>query len=254
MRLSASKVDSFFGCRRQFKYQYLAKPFREPPNKYFIIGNIAHFVLECFYKAEGTTLDKNERSNLMGENFKAALRKYGAVGHIRKGIITREDIVEIRGMLKSYLGIVGTLTRPVNNIEEFFEIKIDGITVAGKADRIDRENDIYTIVDYKTSKKPKFSPTSVQMPTYAIWLGEKLGLSLEQIHSEYYYLRHMGKKNGIKEFDLTEKSIQDAKDRYHEVEDSINDTETKYCKNTKHFCWVCTYKSYCIGDNNDYVE
>ena len=255
MRLSASKVDCFFGCPRQFKYKYLAPPFKVPQNRYFLIGNIAHHALEGFYKANGETLsEKADRSKLLRKHFKLALVEYKAAKNIQKGIITEKDIIDIRDMLKGYLSIIPTGTGGTAHTEEFFEIKIDGVDVAGKADRIDSENGVYTVVDYKTSKKPKFDPNSVQIPTYAMWLQDKLGLSLDQIRGEYYYLRHITKKSGIQEFEITEENIQMARDKYREVAAAIEDSETKYPKNHKHYCFVCDFKSYCMGDNNDYVD
>ena len=58
LTLSPTKVDTFYGCRRLFLYNYLRPPFPQKDNKYFAIGNIAHKALELFHSATSASHDK----------------------------------------------------------------------------------------------------------------------------------------------------------------------------------------------------
>lgn len=257
MRLSASKVDCFYGCKRQFRYRYLQKPFPEPPVPWFLIGNIAHYALEMFYKNkhQQETSKKKQKKALTGY-FREAIEKYKAKSHIRSGLITKENIADIRKMLKDYLVILPNVEGVTEHTEQYFNIDIDGVEVSGKADRIDRLNDEYLVVDYKTSKKAKFDPESVQLPTYAIWLMQRFNIPLDQMKGQYYYLRHLTKKSGIgiQDFPITEKAVEDTKKKYQYVRDAINNEDFEYTKNTEHYCFTCPYKTLCIRDNNDYLD
>ena len=91
LTLSPSKVDTFNGCRRLFVYRYLAPPFIPAENRYFLIGNIAHKVLEELHKEQMSDPKYNHRKEI-GRHFKAAVASYKAYDKIKKGVITKEDL------------------------------------------------------------------------------------------------------------------------------------------------------------------
>ena len=250
-KLSASKVDTFYSCKRLFKYQYVKPPFPPPRKRVFVIGNIAHKALELLHK---TLIEPGTHSckDVMSKAFKSAAKQYSVEAKALG--MKKPDVLEIKSMLQAYLDeLVQDNLPDVLHIEKYFKIKLDNIVIAGKADRVDRLGDALKVVDYKTSQTPLTTEEafeSVQLPTYALWLkhGEKFG---GRIIGEYVYLRHLGTKRARKTFTITKEHVADAVEKYHKVRWEL-DHNCKFIRNTRFkWCKYCEYRDFCMGGKDD---
>jgi RecB family exonuclease len=255
LTLSPTKVDTFYGCRRLFLYTYLM-PFTPKENKYFLIGNIAHNVLENLHKQQMNDAKINWKS-AMGQHFKNALTTYKAGEKIKQGVIVKDDLLSIRRMLKNYLKYLKRSDAPkVVQVEKLAKIKIDNIIVWLKADRIDDlgEN-TYKVIDYKSGSPAtkKAELASVQIPSYGIWLRQTLA-DADYIKGEYFYLKYMDSKKGIHSYNITDEMMDKAREKYTEVDQALKNG----CKFTQNFgykyCRVCDFKRVCIKDKNDGIS
>lgn len=256
LTLSPSKVDTFFGCRRLFKYRYLAPPFVPGENKYFLIGNIAHKVLENIHKIH-MQYPLHRRFNWkheMGHQFKAAIKLHNAYAQIKKGIITREDLYSIKGMLVNYIKYLKKDGVPkVFQVEKLARIKVDSVTVWLKADRIDEigEN-AYRVVDYKSGRPAtkKDELASVQIPSYGIWLRQMMS-DADKIKGQYLYLKFMNSKSGIHTYDISDEMMEEAKEKYIKVDQKLKNG-CDFMQNFKYkYCRFCDFRRHCVEDTDN---
>jgi CRISPR/Cas system-associated exonuclease Cas4 (RecB family) len=259
LSLSPTKVDTFFGCRRLFKYNYLLPPFPPPPNRYFLIGNIAHKALELFHSNDRLTHLRGKKQlkrmrAVMSESFKKAVYKYHAYREIKKGIISTDDLYAIREMLLKYLRYIKSTSFPsVLHVERLARFKIDGIPISMKADRIDHiGHKAYRIVDYKSGRAAtkRAELQSVQLPTYGIWIAS-LYPDAKEIVGEYIYLKELGSRNGTHEHTITTAMMEEAKDKFREVRRLLTNG-CEFMQNFKYkYCNFCDYRRYCLEDENN---
>jgi RecB family exonuclease len=253
LTLSPSKVDTFQGCRRLFKYRYIDQPFIPEENKFFLIGNIAHKVLENLHK-EQMSRPKFDWKKEMGRHFKAAIKSHNAYAKIRKGVITKSDLYDIKIMLSKYLKYLKKDDIPnVFQVEKLAKITFDGVTVWLKADRIDDlgENS-YRVIDYKSGKpsSKKDELASVQIPSYGIWLRQIMP-DADYIKGQYLYLRYVDTRKGIHTYDISEEMMEEAKEKYLKVNQKLKNG-CDFRQNFKYkYCRWCDFRRHCLEDENN---
>ncbi len=252
--LSPSKVDTFTGCRRLFAYRYIRPPFTPAENKYFLIGNLAHKVLENIYKQHMAAPIK-DWSKEMGHHFKEAVKTFKAVEKIKQGVIVQQDLLNIKNMLKNYLNYIKEhgIEKPYM-LESLKKITVAGITVWLKADRIDILKDgTYRVVDYKSGKPgtPKSEKESVQIPSYGM-LVRQLEKREVTVEGSYLYLAHMDTKKGVHSYQVTDEWMDQATKKYTQVYRELQDG-CEFIQNFKYkYCGrMCDFREYCLKDENN---
>lgn len=185
IKISASSVKTYLQCPQKYKFNYLDhKPKLEW--SHLILGNLCHKTLELFHRRIIESVQDNlNLSNLMRVAFKDACAEFNA---------DKEIVSEAFSLLKDYFDVLKKSRLPnVIGVEESFEFDLeDGITIRGFIDRIDQEEDGgYKIVDYKTTKNPKYLD-DFQLSMYGIYLKKKFG-EIEKFNGSYILLRHQSK-------------------------------------------------------------
>jgi len=244
MKLSASKVDTFLGCRRLFRYRYVSMPFTPEENKHFAVGNVAHHTLELFHDTSpGLPKDR------MRQAYVAAHAKQTK----KNSVLTHKDYIDIRNMMKSYLDVFGNDTPNILFKETYFSVTVGDVCINGRADRVDLVDDSVVIVDYKTNSKPmplKDAYESVQLPTYALWLS-RLGNLPSSMVGRYVFLKHLGKKNGTLDIRITDDMMDAATDKYNRVHSELSGN-VKFKRNTAYkYCMFCDFRAHCFNDKED---
>jgi len=253
LTLSPTKVDTFYGCRRLFLYNYLRPPFPQKDNKYFAIGNIAHKALELFHSATSASHDKA----LMSSCFKMAYKAENAAEKLKNMLIDKNDLYSIKKMLKNYLNYLENREETPNvvSVEKLAKVDIGGAVVWLKSDRVDLLGDShYNVVDYKSGKPAtkKAELDSVQLPSYGHWIRQSINKDAK-ISGEYLYLKFMDTKRGIHGYDITDEMMDLAEEKYSDVSNKLKNG-CKYRQNFKYkYCNFCDYKRHCLEDESDDV-
>lgn len=257
VNLSPTKVDTFFGCQRLFYYRYINPPYRPPETKPLYLGNVAHAVLQKFHEDIDTYM--GSQGELMGECFRDVFDRYHAKEKLERGFITRQDLHDVRIMLKRYLHKYYKLQKTHNTfmLEKLINFKIGGVPVSLKADRIEKTGDHeFRVIDYKTSQTPPTDAeqlASVQVQSYGIMI-RSLYDPKASVFGEYLYLRHLGRKAGVKSYEIDQKMMDAAAKKYQQVYDTISNG-CKYFPNRKYkYCGLCDFKRVCVRDAQKLIE
>lgn len=266
MNLGASKVDCYFGCKRLFLYRYLHSPFEVPENKFFVVGNLAHKSLELFHNFDSMLQNVDfdnkifgsdkELNSLMKYCFNQAVSILDVKEKLVKKLASKEDIKGVQEMMVNYLKFLKET--PKNKTlwtEQEFSIDVEGVKVTGIADRVDETDDGYEIVDYKTNAKPMADSDildSVQIPTYAIWLSQRLKIDMTKVKGKYIFLKCLGRKNQTKTVSITKDFLKSAVSKYQELNKVLKEG-TKFTRNREYkYCrGFCDYTSHCFTDKNE---
>ena len=249
MKLSPSKVDCFLGCKRLFLYRYIRK-LPSASSKFFLIGNVCHRALELFY-SKATLENKDRWQELMEKTFKHSIEKYKAIEKRNTGFLQHSDLLSMKKMLKDYLNLMlsnGSFP-VVESLEKRFEIKLDQLVIVGKADRVDKTEDGFVVVDYKTSSKPftkKEANESVQLPTYGLWMHQLYPDA--KVYGKYIYLKHLNKKQ---KFEITKDVMAEAINKYTLVKFSLENGCSMVKNESYKYCFTCEHKQYCNNDKQD---
>jgi RecB family exonuclease len=119
-----------------------------------------------------------------------------------------------------------------------------------KADRIDLlASGGYMVIDYKTSKQPatkKEEMTSVQIPSYGLWIRQKINKHAN-ISGAYFYLRHMASKKGVHSHVVTNEWMETTTAKYVDIYSQIQNG-CAYIPQKNKFCGYCDYRLPCSSN------
>jgi RecB family exonuclease len=245
MDLSVSKVDCYKNCPRLYYYRYIKKPiFVE--NKHWVVGNITHKILELYHQQYVYNHD-------VYKSLQFSLQNGLSTDYTRKFLdnktIKKSDIKTIAAMIKDYITNYGK-NKNVTECEKSFKISLTSdIHVIGKIDRVDKEENIIRVVDYKTSKNlgtlKEYLANSVQLQTYGIWAKETY--PEYEIICQYVFLKHTPR--GILDFWITEDMLEECRDVYIEVANKIDANQFQQNKSYT-WCRTCEYSEICKEEKN----
>jgi len=254
LTLSPTKVDVFFGCRRLFRYRFIAPPFTPPENRYFLIGNVAHRALETLHKEHLVTPISNWKK-AMGQHFRDAAKSHNVDKKIATGVITKSDLFSIKDMMRKYLVHLDGLDAipKVHKVEALKKINIGGVVVWLKADRIDMIKDhMYRVVDYKSGRPAnrKDEQASVQIPSYGILVRQLIDKAAA-IEGSYVYLKFLDTKNGVHNYKITDEWMDQATEQYVKVDKALKNG-CDFKQNFKYkYCFTCDFKRHCLNDKDN---
>ncbi|MEE8340889.1 MAG: ATP-dependent DNA helicase, partial [Candidatus Neomarinimicrobiota bacterium] len=144
LNLSASSIETYEQCPLKYRLSNIDNIPQVSSKPQLTFGNIIHRVLEQFHNPKA---DQTLEQILM--LLEANWESLGFNYETQEADFKRQGVE----LLKKYFDHLSK--NPVNIIErEFqFSFKIEDITINGKIDRIDKSENGYTVIDYKTSKK-----------------------------------------------------------------------------------------------------
>lgn len=233
-RLSASAVQLYETCPLQFK---LEREWRIPGEVPAAMqyGATMHRVLRAYF--DSVRYDRPMPEKDVIAFFVADLSDAGLQDGYQHELYEKQGIEQLKEFL--YACRRGPIPR-VLHTEEFFEIKISGVTVAGRIDRIDQlDNGSIAIVDYKTGKpqEQEDADKSLQLSIYALAAREKWGYKAEQV--AFYNLSNNSQVS-TRRGDV---ELQEAKARVDEVAECV--AAGKFEPKTGFHCGFCAYRSLC---------
>ena len=121
--------------------------------------------------------------------------------------------------------------------------KLNEFRIIGRIDRIDRENDGYNIVDYKTNRilPSLFKKINLLQPII-YYLGAKESLGLNKINSVFMYFVRFNKKI---EFNISDEMMEEGKQKILQVGKAIQCNE--FSPKSSSACSTCEFKNRCTG-------
>jgi inactivated superfamily I helicase/CRISPR/Cas system-associated exonuclease Cas4 (RecB family) len=230
---SATSLKTFLECKRKFYLQYIYKIKEHSLSlkpKSYELGNIIHNILEVYYKSNSSDIRKLFNEHMSNNSFLLL------------------DLEIWKSKLEEFIKIDSEHLRNKNiiDLEKPFSINYRGMKLKGVIDRIEKFEDNYNVIDYKTSNTLKVDSLKnyekskdFQLEFYYLALKEIF--KTDKIKAYYYDLSNL---KLIEEVLLNEKieildHIFDEMKANSKKELSFNKCEEKTT------CLYCPYKIIC---------
>ncbi len=251
IELSFSAIETFNLCPRKYYYNYILKlPRKDWP--WLVFGTFVHLSLEkfhnyvIFHKKRNREIDY---SSLMIRAYKSASRVYGRKAKKDKSYqVTKEQKEKAKVILSEHLEKVIKNPPNVFFVEKGFRIKIGNFVIRGYIDRVDKigEN-IYEVLDYKTSSKSYNVDKNYQLSLYAYALKRLLSRTDLEIVKKLDFIK-LGSENKSKYKDSDDAAVEQyvVKSGTEIINSRRNlkkEEEWKAVDNS--FCKFCDFKERC---------
>jgi len=246
-KLSVSSIDTYLKCPKKYFYRYIEKPdVTVEKHSFTELGSCAHRVLELFHeRLNEKMIPKKDFPILMKECFKDAVKEFDI------NLLQQETWMPngqmsgmhaMRVMIQDYLDLVrGDELPSVIGVEVPYNFALNEKTIIrGYIDRLDFvEDGVYRVVDYKTSKDPKYLK-EFQLLVYAEAIRRKYK-NVKKVYGSYMMLKH---GCSTKDYSFNESDMDRCKALLDERSLSIS-LEKKWTKKPSILCRWCDYRSIC---------
>jgi len=194
---SSYKLESYSECPAKFFFSFLLKIWIKP-RPALIFGRLLHRILASFHERYNSK-DAIDSSYAERDMEKEIERVFSEEGTSFSTLFEKDVYQRLASkILLRYLEKERKRESfSIEEIEREFTWKMDGITISGRIDRLDRlKNGVEEVIDYKTSKNPfmefrlcrKMSEgESFQLPVYFFGAREDLKRPVERL--SIYWLR-----------------------------------------------------------------
>ena len=234
---SATSFRTYLQCKRKFYLQNILKIKEHTISlkpKAYELGDIIHSILEDYYK------DFTEHNF---EKIEDLFNKYKSSNPF---LILDLEIWK-KKLYAFYLYDKQRLeNRQIIALEKTFDLEFEGIKIRGVIDRIDKYDDIYEVIDYKTSStlsvdtlKNYEKTDDFQLEFYYLAMNELYKTS--KIEAYYYDLNNTVLINEI----ALDKKLELLCEKFNEIKEiSKNEISFSKCED-KSNCTYCAYSIIC---------
>jgi len=237
--LSYSQIETFRICPLHFKLKYIYK-IPTPPSSAQSFGNTFHASMKAFFE----TLASGEKptEKLM---YKILAEKWIAEGYLGKKH-EQGSFEKAKKFLKHYLqNYFDSKIQPIA-MEQPFVVRLDGLRVGGKIDRVDFHDDILEIIDYKTGANAlsqKDADKDLQLSIYALAATSipefPFAKSPEKVKLSLYYFDNPQ----IVSTTRTKEELEEAKKVIEDYKKQIEASDFRCSGNM--LCQNCEYSLFC---------
>lgn len=182
--VSYSKLTTYKDCPKKYKFAYMDRlPRQDKP--YTVFGQFCHEILEKFHSFYISEDDKISYENAMKKAFFQARKNWNSK-------LTKEQTDEAFIIMLDYINLIYSQKFPnIVGLEKKIWAPIDNkIVLYGFIDRIQIDEDgLLHIIDYKTTKDPKYLTDRTQLLLY----GYSLMIEddeINNIRTSYILLKH----------------------------------------------------------------
>lgn len=247
---SPSSINTFLQCPRKYYFSYIEK-LPTIPNINLVRGNIAHSVLEHFFKQDLAGIDEgNYRNEFVREIQRIFFVQWGEYRDELKvlSLSTKElkfyfeeTLVMLVNWCNHFVEEFSGMLEMKGNIEDAFnvikplteqEYLSEKMAVHGFIDAIKSVGNEVHILDYKTNAVPEIKESiKIQLGIYSLLYQEKHGKLPDKVG--VFFLR-----DRLKMMDVEEDLLETAKQAIHIVHEHTSMFEKKvdYEKKTSPLC------------------
>ena len=237
LRWSATSFRTYLQCKRKFYLQNILKIKEHTISlkpKAYELGDIIHSILEDYYK------------DFTEHNFEKIEELFNKYKSSNPFLILDLEIWK-KKLYDFYLYDKERLkNRKIIALEKNFECEFEGIKIRGVIDRIDKYDDIYEVIDYKTSStlsvdslKNYEKTDDFQLEFYYLAMNELY--KTDKIEAYYYDLNNTAL---ICEIAL-DKKLELLSEKFNELKEiSKNEISFSKCED-KSNCTYCAYSIIC---------
>ncbi|MDD5396760.1 MAG: PD-(D/E)XK nuclease family protein [Candidatus Moranbacteria bacterium] len=242
MRLSYSALDSFQNCSLKYKFQNIDKV-KEPKSKEAVFGTLVHGTLKFIHTPSLLPPKLEDALDYFSRNWNSDVF---------------EDELEERNafsmgvaMIQQYYKKNDISDANIVDLESRFAIEItnpkDGAShiISGIIDRIDKTEDGYEIIDYKTTKKMPSQDKVDNDLQLSVYLNAFLARypkeieRLDKVTVSLYYLKHGVKLSSTRTLEQLNTAKQLFLDVIAEIEKGV------FVPNVTPLCDWCGYQKMC---------
>jgi putative RecB family exonuclease len=248
IKLSVSSIDTFKNCAKKYYYRYIEKVKVDSTKWNFTeFGSCAHRILELFHIKVNHETPQEEWPSIMKECFVESVKEFDYTvlnEQVWSPDGNKVGLAYLREMMQDYLELMREQGLPnVIHNELAYELELtEGAIIRGYIDRIDKlEDGVYKVVDYKTSKNPKYLK-DFQLLVYANAI-KQIYPDAEKVVGSFMLLKHNFKEV---EYEFTDFDLENCMDEVMKNLELIQ-VEKNWAKNPTRLCDWCDYKDMCFG-------
>jgi len=202
--LSATQLETYAECPSKYLYRRFKLNQVPMPMSDFALhlGQAVHLTLETLFSSrDGASLDSTTLRSAFEESLKKTLPQHSHQENLLlffkkafEKMVPR--ILELEKSLQALFGARATVA-----VEKEFKIEVDGLSIVGKIDRVDRlPNDSLLVLDYKTGTvdfTPDHLAQGYNFQALLYWLGAEQSLGMPPAAMLFYDLKKGEIKRGL---------------------------------------------------------
>jgi DNA helicase-2/ATP-dependent DNA helicase PcrA len=236
MRFSASGIKMYEDCPLKFKYSYVLR-IPTPQKTFFQVGTDVHAVYEQMskLKMQGELPSVSIARELLDSRWEPSGFSSETQEH--------QEYDRMQRMLDFWINFEIANPNETVEVEEWFDLNLDGSKFGGYIDRIDRTPDgDYIVIDYKTNKTPypkKKLSEDVQIALYCLAVKEKYGRL--PVQAGHMYVNPDVAE--IRLVDVSEEGVGTVIERVRKIVDRILVEDFEVTEEPN--CRFCDYRGIC---------
>ncbi len=242
---SYSQLNTFAHCPAQYRWKYLQKV-PTAPTEAQNFGSIIHQTLYDFYRRQLNLFEEGKEAAdwATKENLLALFDKnWRGLGFSSKAYEKRLKREGEQMLVDFFEEEFSPQDQPVY-LEKRFTLPLDEeVKVGGIFDRVDKKEDKFEIIDYKTgkTKDKKEAKKSLQMKLYALAATSPgiLGARPENLQCTFHFLKEKVKRTVSYTAEELEAARSEALEEIEEIKDS------DFAPTPGFWCDFCPYKMVC---------
>lgn len=235
--ISPSSISDFDHCPQLYFYRNV---YRNPKtglkvqliNPKLALGQIIHDTLRKFLYSAGLQKTQEQLRSILVWQWKQLAGERGGFTSAEEEKTYQDRAAKMVDRFRTHKHFKET--QPVK-MPDFPKLDLgEDIILTGRLDWLEKENDTYHIVDFKTGES-EARDDSIQLPIYAV-LASGI-LKINKIRASYWYL---GKDEEIKEFELPDltTTLENLK-RKGAIIKRARLTQSFVCSSGHDSCWAC---------------